>query len=70
MQVRITYETAKIEDIDPIYQLCRQLIYDYENLESIDCDRVLSWVHRKITKSIEEYTVVYVDGQKAGYYHF
>ena len=47
MQLEITYDTAKIEDIEPIYQLCRQLILDYENLESIDCDRVLNWVHKK-----------------------
>ena len=70
MQPEITYDTAKIEDIDPIYQLCRQLILDYENLNNIDSDRVLSWVHKKIEKSVDEYTVVCVDGHKAGYYHF
>ena len=70
MQPEITYDTAKIEDIEPIYQLCRQLILDYENLESIDCDRVLNWVHKKIERSVDEYTVVYVNGHKAGYYHF
>ena len=70
MQPEITYDTAKIEDIEPIYQLCRQLILAYENLKNIDSDRVLSWVHKKIAKSVDEYTVVYVDGHKAGYYHF
>lgn len=70
MQPEITYYTAKIEDIEPIFQLCRQLILDYENLENIDSDRVLNWVHKKIEKSADEYTVVYVDGHKAGYYHF
>lgn len=70
MQPHITYGRAKMEDIEPIYQLCRQLILDYENLETIDYDRVLNWVHKKIEIAIDEYTVVYADGQKAGYYHF
>ena len=68
--MNITYDTAKIEDIDHIYQLCKQLIDDYENIDSIDYDRVLKWVHKKIEKSIDEYTVIYVDNKKAGYYHF
>lgn len=46
MQPEITYDTATIEDIEPIYQLCRKLILDYENLEIIDCNRVL-WKHSR-----------------------
>ena len=70
MKPMITYDNAKDEDIEPIYQLCKQLILDYEDLENIDVERVFSWVHKKIADSISEYTVVYVDGCKAGYYHF
>ncbi len=66
----ITYKTAQICDINIIYQLCKQLIYEYEDTESIDYDRVLAWVRRKIEGSICEYTAIYADGQKAGYYHF
>lgn len=66
----ITYEKATSNDIDQIYQLCRQLIDDYENVDSIDYDRVLKWVRRKIEGSIDEYTVVYAADKKVGYYHF
>jgi len=66
----ITYETAQICDIDIIYQLCNQLIDKYEDLERIDYDRVLAWVRRKIESSIGEYTAIFADGKKAGYYHF
>lgn len=66
----ITYRKAQIEDIECIYQLCTQLIQDYENTESIDYDKVRKWIQKKIENCIAEYTAIYVDGQKAGYYHF
>ena len=68
--MNITYQAAKPEDIEPIYALCKALIHRYERLETIDYDRVMAWVRRKIEASISEYNVVYADGQKAGYYHF
>ena len=68
--MNVTYDKATIGDIEKIYKLCRQLIDDYENIDSIDYDRVLQWVHKKIEKSIDKYTVIYVDDKKAGYYHF
>ena len=68
--MNITYQKAIPEDIEPIYELCRQLIHDYKELESIDYPRVMNWVRRKIESSIEKYTVVYANGCKAGYYHF
>lgn len=68
--MNITYQGARPEDIEPIYALCKELIHRYEQLETIDYDRVMAWVRRKIQASIGEYTVVYANGQKAGYYHF
>lgn len=67
---KITCNKATADDIEKIYQLCKKMIDDYENIDSIDYDRVLKWVHKKIEKSIDEYTVIYVDDRKAGYYHF
>ena len=52
MKPMINYDNAKDEDIEPIYQLCKQLILDYEDLENIDVERVFSWVHKKIVDSI------------------
>ncbi len=68
--MKITYKKATTEDIAPICGLCRQLIYDYEQLETIDCPKVMGWVQKKIENAIDEYTVIYVNEQKAGYYHF
>lgn len=68
--MNITYDRAKIEDIACIYQLNKQLIHDYEKIENIDYDKVLNWVQKKIESCINEYTTIYADGVKAGYYHF
>lgn len=68
--MNITYQKATETDIGPIFELCRRLIHDYEDLESIDYPKVMQWVRRKIETSIGEYTAIYADGQKAGYYHF
>lgn len=68
--MNIIYQAAKPEDIELIYALCKALIHRYERLETINYDRVMAWVRRKIETSIGEYTAVYANGQKAGYYHF
>lgn len=68
--MNITYHRATNEDIEPLYNLCKNLIDAYEQLESIDYPRVIKWVRKKIESSIDEYTVVHADGRKAGYYHF
>lgn len=68
--MKLTYDRATGSDIDHLYQLCKQLIDDYENIERIDYVKVLNWVRKKIENSIDEYTTVYADGKKAGYYHF
>ena len=68
--MEITCRTANVEDIDAIYAFCKQLILNFERLESIDYSKVMSWVRKKIESSIDEYTVIYANEQKAGYYHF
>lgn len=68
--MNITYQKATIEDIKSIYHLCKKLIDDYEEIKNIDYEKVLIWVKKKIEKCINEYTTIYVDGIKAGYYHF
>lgn len=66
----LSYRSAQPEDIDQIYLLCKELIQNYEQLDSIDYPKVLCWVRQKIESSIGEYTVLCADGMKAGYYHF
>lgn len=68
--MQIIYGQANTEDIAPIYELCAKLIADYEQLETIDYPKVMNWVRKKIESTIGEYTVIYANGTKAGYYHF
>ncbi len=68
--MKITYSSANEDDIELIYELCERLIQKYECLELIDHPKVLKWVRKKIERSIGEYTVIYADDHKAGYYHF
>ena len=57
-------------DIDEIFILNKRLIDRYEDTDQIDYPKVLSWVRRKLEASYGEYTAVFADGKKAGYYHF
>ena len=66
----LSYQKASTSDVEEIYCLTKRLIDDYEDKASIDYDKVLSWVRGKIEASIGEYTAVYKDGAKVGYYHF
>jgi len=68
--MNITYNKATNVDIEPIYAFCKKLINDYEQLDSIDYTKVMNWVRKKIENSIDQYTVIYANGKKAGYYHF
>ena len=65
-----TCQPAHPEDIEPIYLLCKEHICQYEQLDAIDFPKVMQWVRQKLERSIGEYTVLSVHGQKAGYYHF
>lgn len=68
--MKITYTQAKAEDIAHIYPLCRQLIADYETADNLDLDKILRWIQHKLETCIQEYTAIFADGRKAGYYHF
>ena len=68
--MQLEFKNANINDIDTIYNLNKQLIDMYEDVESIEYEKVLAWVKRKITKYINEYTCVVLNNQTVGYYHF
>ena len=63
--MNITYAPIKKEEIDTIYAFCKKLIDDYEDLDSIDYDKVLAWVKRKIEKRADEYKRVLMGGNLA-----
>lgn len=68
--MKITYHIAEKEDIASLYQWNKTLIDAYESVETVDYDRILRWIRHKLENHIGEYTVLYADGIKAGYYHF
>ena len=68
--MKLSYTSALPEDVDTIFRLNKELIDRYENVQSIPYDDVLSWVRRKIEKSIRTYTRIYADGVHAGFYRF
>ena len=70
LSMKLLYEKTSDEDIEEIYELCKQLIHDYEQLDTINYPKVMNWVRKKIEKSIDEYITVYAGDRKAGYYHF
>lgn len=68
--MNIKYKPADKTDIEPIFELNKALIDEYENIEAIDYQKVLSWVRNKIEAHIQEYICVVLDEKKVGYYYF
>ena len=68
--MELTFAPASAQDADSIFALSKQLIDDYEILETIPYDKVMAWVRRKIDTHISEYSCVFLEGQKAGYFRF
>lgn len=65
----LTFETAREEDIERLFALEKELIDTYEDRESIDYDKVLDWVRRKLEKQVGQFTRVLRDEVLVGYYH-
>ena len=70
MTMELNYVRASGADVEAIFALSKALIDRYEDVESIDYDKVLQWVRRKIDAQIGEYQRVLMDGDLAGYVHF
>lgn len=69
-RMQLTYEQASAADVERIFALSKALIDQYEDVASIDYDKVLQWVRRKIEVQIGEYQRVLMDDALAGYVHF
>ena len=46
--MKLLFVPAEVADIPVIFSQAKELIDTYEDLDSIDYDRVLSWVKHKI----------------------
>ena len=64
----ISYTPAQEADILPIFQLNQDLIDKYEDLASIDYDRILDWVRKNIETQLPHFRRVLLDGKLAGYF--
>ena len=56
------------EDVPRLFQLNRELINRYEDLSSIDYDRVLHWVQENIQRQLPYFSRILYDGKIAGYF--
>ena len=59
---------AESVDLEPLFELNKSLIMQYEDLSSIEIDKVLAWVRRKLEKKLTDYRAVFLNDQKAGYF--
>jgi len=64
----LQYEPATGADIPVIFQQAKELIDTYEDIASIDYEKVMAWVDNKITKYITSYCCVCCDGERAAFY--
>ena len=64
----LRFEPAETEDIRMIFSLSKALIDQYEDVDSIDYEKVIGWVKRKLEKNIASYTRVMAGGKLAGWY--
>ena len=68
--MNLTFAPAEAADMESLFRFSKALIDEYEDLQSIDYEKVLAWVRRKIETQIGTYTCIFRDGRKAGYYRF
>ena len=64
----LQFANASGADVDVIFAQAKELIDSYEDTASIDYDRVLAWVKKKIVSNISQYTCVTADGEKCAYF--
>ena len=66
--MNIGFSIATETDIQPIFEQCKSLVDDFEDISAIDHSKVLEWLKRKIQTNITKYTAITLDGNKVGYY--
>lgn len=68
--MNLTFQPAQHDDIEIIYTFTKELIDLYEDKSQIDLSKIMAWTRKKLESQIQEYTCIFADGKKAGYYHF
>ena len=68
--MNLSYGPAFPADAPEIFDFARELVERYEDPREIDLNRALQWTRQKIENHIAEYSQVYYNGEKAGYFRF
>ena len=53
--MKIKFENLTKEDCKDILKMFQGLVYKYEDLKSIDIEKILKWEERKLNEKIGEY---------------
>ena len=53
--MELKYEPAQINDIGAISSFNREQVDTYENIDNIDYNSILEWVHRETKERIRDY---------------
>ena len=66
--MNLTYAPAQPSDVALLFALNKELIDTYEDLESIDYPRVLSWVRKNLERNLSHFHRVLLNGALVGFY--
>lgn len=55
LDIKIEYYRLSKADFEPIYQLNREQIFQYEDITSINCKAVLEWIQKEIENNMTRY---------------
>ena len=66
--MQISFQPIKPEDVEKIFQFQKELIERYENLSSINCEKVFAWCKKKIQVTMQDYRRIMVEKELAGYF--
>ncbi len=64
----VEFTTAEQRDLPLLFALNRTLIDQYEDVESIDYDRVLRWVEQNLKNQLPHFRRILHNGQLAGFF--
>lgn len=67
--MKLQFISAEKADVEIIFSQLKELIDAYEDLSSIQYDKVLAWCRRQIEENIGQYTCILCDGEKASWYN-
>ena len=68
--MNLSFISAERADIEIILSMLKELVDAYEDLSSINYEKVLAWCRSQIEEHIDRYTCVLADGKKVGWYDF